>query len=213
MAKVLFIDDEPIYYRMILPTFKEQGLELRYSKNGMEGLAEVPLFMPDVIITDVRLPDISGYEIAERMRRDPRFSRIPIIFVTGQSDLKDKLKAFELGADDYLVKPFQPEELAARISPRTVDVIISGPVPLLDRLTESDVQVQLDLSGVSAGTYQFAPRVDISIAELKVESILPSSIEVVVEAPAAVTPQSVTPTATLKPGLTPTVTITPTGVH
>jgi pilus assembly protein CpaE len=115
MAKVLFIDDEPIYYRMILPTFKEQGLELRYSKNGMEGLAEVPLFMPDVIVTDVRLPDISGYEIAERMRRDPRFSRIPIIFVTGQSDLKDKLKAFELGADDYLVKPFQPEELVARL--------------------------------------------------------------------------------------------------
>jgi pilus assembly protein CpaE len=115
MAKVLFIDDEPIYYRMIQPVFKEQGLELRYAKNGMEGLAEVPLFLPDVIITDVRLPDISGYEIAERMRRDPRFSRIPIIFVTGQSDLKDKLKAFELGADDYLVKPFQPEELVARL--------------------------------------------------------------------------------------------------
>ena len=62
------------------------------------------------------LPDISGYEIAERLRWDPRFSRIPLIFVTGQSDLKDKLKAFELGADDYLVKPFQPEELLARMS-------------------------------------------------------------------------------------------------
>jgi pilus assembly protein CpaE len=115
MAKVLFIDDEPIYYRMIQPVFREQGLDLRYAKNGMEGLAEVPLFLPDVIITDVRLPDISGYEIAERMRRDPRFNRIPIIFVTGQSDLKDKLKAFELGADDYMVKPFQPEELVARL--------------------------------------------------------------------------------------------------
>jgi pilus assembly protein CpaE len=116
MAKVLFIDDESVYYRMIQNVFKEQGHDLRYAKNGVEGLTEVPLFIPDVIITDVRLPDISGYEIAERLRWDPRFSRIPLIFVTGQSDLKDKLKAFELGADDYLVKPFQPEELLARMS-------------------------------------------------------------------------------------------------
>jgi pilus assembly protein CpaE len=116
MAKVLFIDDESVYYRMIQNAFKEHGHELRYAKNGVEGLTEVPIFVPDVIITDVRLPDISGYEIAERLRWDPRFSRIPLIFVTGQSDLKDKLKAFELGADDYLVKPFQPEELLARMS-------------------------------------------------------------------------------------------------
>lgn len=116
MAKVLFIDDESVYYRMIQNAFKEHGHELRYAKNGVDGLTEVPLFIPDVIITDVRLPDISGYEIAERLRWDPRFSRIPLIFVTGQSDLKDKLKAFELGADDYLVKPFQPEELLARMS-------------------------------------------------------------------------------------------------
>ncbi len=115
MTKVLFIDDEPIYYRMISPTFKEQGIDLRFVKTGAEGLAEVPLYQPDVIITDVRMPDISGYEIVERLRRDPRFNRIPIIFVTAQSDLKDKLRAFELGADDYLVKPFQPEELVARL--------------------------------------------------------------------------------------------------
>lgn len=115
MAKVLFIDDEPVYYRMIVPVFKEQGFELRYAKTGVEGLAEVSNFIPDIIITDVRLPDVSGYEIAERLRRDPRYNRIPIVFVTGQGDLKDKLKAFEMGADDYLVKPFQPEELAARL--------------------------------------------------------------------------------------------------
>jgi pilus assembly protein CpaE len=115
MAKVLFIDDEPLYYRQIQPVFKEQGHDLHYAKTGMEGLAEVLTFVPDVIITDVRLPDLTGYEIADRLRRDPRFNRIPIIFVTGQGELKDKLKAFELGADDYLVKPFQPEELVARL--------------------------------------------------------------------------------------------------
>lgn len=115
MAKVLFIDDEPVYYLMAAPVFKEQGFESRYAKSGIEGLAEVSNFLPDIIVTDVRMPDISGYEIAERLRRDPRYNQIPIIFVTGQGDLKDKLKAFEMGADDYMVKPFQPEELAARL--------------------------------------------------------------------------------------------------
>ncbi|MEN4100554.1 MAG: response regulator, partial [Anaerolineaceae bacterium] len=70
---------------------------------------------PDVIITDVRLPDVSGYEVAQRLRRDPRYNTIPIIFLTSQADLSNKLKAFEVGADDYLSKPFQPEELVARM--------------------------------------------------------------------------------------------------
>ena len=72
------------------------------------------------------------------------------------------------------------EEWSAKISPTTVDVIISGPVPLLDKLTEEDVHVYLDLSGAGEGTFQFAPKVDLAITELRVESILPSSIEVVV---------------------------------
>jgi YbbR domain-containing protein len=71
-------------------------------------------------------------------------------------------------------------DLDARLSPETVDVIISGPVPLLDRLAEGDVRVVLDLTGVGEGTYQFAPKVILAISELRVESILPSSIEVVV---------------------------------
>jgi YbbR domain-containing protein len=74
-----------------------------------------------------------------------------------------------------------PDDLIARISPEVVDVIVSGPLPLLDSLAENDVVVILDLSAVSEGTYQFAPRVEITVNELKVESILPSSIEVVVE--------------------------------
>lgn len=81
-----------------------------------------------------------------------------------------------------------PPELAATVSPTTVDVIVSGPVLLLDRLTPQDVNVIVDLTSVSAGTYQFAPRVTLDIPELQVESILPSSIEVVVEAAPTPTP-------------------------
>ncbi len=95
------------------------------------------------------------------------------------------------------------ENLVARISPREVDVIISGPLPLLDKLTETDVRVWLDLSETSEGTYQLAPRVEIRIGELDVETILPGSIEVIVE----ILPSS-TPTATRSPNLT--ITVTPT---
>lgn len=115
MARVLLIDDEPIYYKMIVHALKPHGYEVEYARTGMDGLKTVPLFNPDVIITDVRLPDLSGYEVAQRLRRDARFESIPLIFLTSQADLSDKLKAFEVGADDYLSKPFQPEELIARV--------------------------------------------------------------------------------------------------
>jgi pilus assembly protein CpaE len=155
MAKVLFIDDESVYYRMIQNAFKDQGHDLHYAKNGVEGLTEVPIFVPDVIITDVRLPDISGYEIAERLRWDPRFSRIPLIFVTGQADLKDKLKAFELGADDYLVKPFQPEELLARMNIllRRMEALKAGNSPEPDhKQTSTIIAVHSLRGGVGCST-------------------------------------------------------------
>jgi pilus assembly protein CpaE len=115
MARVLLIDDEPIYYKMIVHALKPHGYEVEYARTGMDGLKTVPLFNPDVIITDVRLPDLSGYDVVQRLRRDPRFEGIPLIFLTSQADLSNKLKAFEVGADDYLSKPFQPEELVARV--------------------------------------------------------------------------------------------------
>jgi pilus assembly protein CpaE len=115
MARVLLIDDEPIYYKMIVHALRPHGYEIEYARTGLDGLKTVPLFNPDVIITDVRLPDLSGYEVAQRLRRDPRFESIPLIFLTSQADLSNKLKAFEVGADDYLSKPFQPEELVARV--------------------------------------------------------------------------------------------------
>ncbi|MBN1148814.1 MAG: response regulator [Anaerolineales bacterium] len=113
--RVLFVDDEPFYYKLITPAFKKSGYELEYARSGYEGLSRLATFNPDVVVLDVRLPDLTGFQIIERLRRDPRFASIPVIFVSGQNELGDKLKAFELGADDYLEKPFQPEELVARL--------------------------------------------------------------------------------------------------
>jgi len=112
---VLLIDDEPFYYKLLSKPMKEGGHEFVYSKTGKDGLAKISAKKPDVIIVDLRLPDMSGHEILERLRRDADFNSIPVIVITAKNELGDKLKAFELGADDYLVKPFQPEELVARM--------------------------------------------------------------------------------------------------
>jgi pilus assembly protein CpaE len=115
MIRVLLVDDEAFYYKLVAPVIKKAGYDLEYARNGNEGLTKLPIYNPDIIVLDLRLPDLTGFDILARIRRDPHFANIPVIFVTGQNELNSKLKAFELGADDYLEKPFQPEELVARL--------------------------------------------------------------------------------------------------
>lgn len=113
--RVLLIDDEPFYFKLIQKKLKESDYDLEYAKSGSEGLAKIPSFDPGLLIVDLKLPEMDGFEILERLRRDAKFNSIPVIVITAKDELSEKLKAFELGADDYLVKPFQPEELVARM--------------------------------------------------------------------------------------------------
>ena len=113
--RVLLIDDEQFYFKLLQKPLKDAEYKLEYAKSGNEGLAKIPSFEPELLIVDLKLPELDGFEILKRLRRDPKFSYIPVIVITSQDELSEKLKAFELGADDYLVKPFQPEELVARL--------------------------------------------------------------------------------------------------
>jgi len=113
--RVLLIDDEQFYFKLIRKTLKEAEYDLEYAQSGNEGLAKIPAYNPELLIVDLKLPGMDGFEVLERLRRDPKFAHIPVIVITAQDELSEKLKAFELGADDYLVKPFQPEELVARM--------------------------------------------------------------------------------------------------
>jgi pilus assembly protein CpaE len=113
--RVLLIDDEQFYFKLIRKTLKEADYELEYAKSGNEGLAKIPSYEPEMLIVDLKLPETDGFQILERLRRDPKYGHTPVIVITSKDELSEKLKAFELGADDYLVKPFQPEELVARM--------------------------------------------------------------------------------------------------
>src|SRR5215216_8048875 len=113
--RVLLIDDEQFYFKLIRKTLTEAEYQLEYAKSGSEGLSKIPSFEPDMMIVDLKLPEMDGFQILERLRRDPKYSHVPVIVITAKDELSEKLRAFELGADDYLVKPFQPEELVARM--------------------------------------------------------------------------------------------------
>ncbi|HZM24984.1 MAG TPA: response regulator [Anaerolineales bacterium] len=113
--RVLLIDDEQFYFKLLGKALKAADYDLEYAKSGSEGLARVPSFQPEMLIVDLKLPEMDGFEILLRLRRDPNFGHIPVIVITSKDELSEKLKAFELGADDYVVKPFQPEELVARM--------------------------------------------------------------------------------------------------
>jgi pilus assembly protein CpaE len=116
MPRVLLIDDEATYFKMVDRALKSTNYELIYANNGMDGLKLAAENIPDVIIVDIMLPDMLGFDVAQRLRQDSRFERTPIMFMTSQSDVNDKIKAFDIGADDYLIKPFQPEEFVARVN-------------------------------------------------------------------------------------------------
>ena len=115
MAKILIIDDDKIYLKMIEHALASSGHELSFTADGVQGLAQANVINPDLLICDVMMPALNGYEVVRRLRRDDRFAKLPIMLLTAQTDLNEKLAGFEAGADDYMTKPFAPTELTARV--------------------------------------------------------------------------------------------------
>jgi pilus assembly protein CpaE len=116
MPRILIIDDEPINHQLVARALQPLQAELHFAENGQTGIAKAHTLNPDVIITDVMMPDINGYEVTRNLRRERAFAATPILVLTAQSGLQDKLKSFEAGADDHLTKPFEAVELMARVA-------------------------------------------------------------------------------------------------
>ena len=116
MTRVLVIDDEPLNHQLVAHALVSLQCEMHFAENGKNGISQARSVKPDVIITDVMMPDITGYEVTRILRREPQFAATPILVLTAQSGLQDKLKSFEVGADDHLTKPFEAAELAVRVA-------------------------------------------------------------------------------------------------
>jgi two-component system, OmpR family, response regulator len=112
-ARVLVVDDEPNIVDVISMALRYQGFEVASAGTGREALGQVAAFRPQVMVLDVMLPDMEGFEVAERLGADR--GHVPIIFLTARDATEDKLRGLTTGGDDYMTKPFSLEELVARI--------------------------------------------------------------------------------------------------
>lgn len=114
-SKILIVEDDLDVAEMLNAYFRVQGYEVFTVNWGEDGVRSSQQDHPDLIILDIRLPDIDGYEVARRLRADRRTSDIPIIFLTEKRDRSDRLQGLEIGADDYITKPFDVQELRLRV--------------------------------------------------------------------------------------------------
>jgi two-component system, OmpR family, alkaline phosphatase synthesis response regulator PhoP len=114
-SKVLVIDDEKDLVELVSYNLKKEGFLVSSALDGESGFAAAVRELPDIILVDLMLPGIDGLEVSQRLRSESRTARIPIIMLTAKSAESDRIVGLELGAEDYVTKPFSPRELAARI--------------------------------------------------------------------------------------------------
>ncbi len=111
-AQILVVDDEPRFVRLVEANLQTEGFTVLKAMNGKEAIEMIVAEKPDLVLLDVMMPGMDGFEVCEHVRE---FSQVPIIMLTAKGDEEHKLRAFNLGADDYVVKPFSANELIARV--------------------------------------------------------------------------------------------------
>jgi len=113
VARVLVVDDEPAIADLVATTLRYEGFETKTAGDGRAALADVESFRPDLLVLDVMLPDVDGFEVQRKLV--DRGLRVPVLFLTARDGTEDKVRGLQIGADDYVTKPFSLEELVARI--------------------------------------------------------------------------------------------------
>jgi putative two-component system response regulator len=112
---VLVVDDTELNLRMISQVLRKEGYQTRAVNSGQEALAAVKETLPEVILLDITMPDVDGYEVCQQLKADSRTADVPIIFISALDAVIDKVKAFKVGGADYIPKPIQVQELVARV--------------------------------------------------------------------------------------------------
>jgi DNA-binding NarL/FixJ family response regulator len=152
--RLLLIDDDPNLILLVKDYLEFRGYEVMTAENGREALEVLERDIPDMIICDVMMPEMDGYSLVNHVREDPRTSWIPVLFLSAKGQSQDRVKGLNTGADVYMVKPFEPEELvaqveaalkqAARIAERPSKGMENGPkiqVPFDVELTPTELRV------------------------------------------------------------------------
>ena len=114
-SRVLIVEDEPDIRALVVHHLKREGYQVSAASSGEEALRQVQAAAPDLVILDLMMPAMDGLEVCRRLRQDPATASLPIVMLTAKGDEIDRVLGLEIGADDYVVKPFSPKELLARV--------------------------------------------------------------------------------------------------
>lgn len=115
MSKIFIIEDDPDILELVQYNLEKDGFTVETATNGESGLRDVAKSKPDLLILDLMLPGMDGLEVCRRLRRLPQTAVLPVIMLTAKGEESDVIVGLEIGADDYMVKPFSPKELIARV--------------------------------------------------------------------------------------------------
>jgi len=114
--KLLLVDADPRSVRVLEVSLKKAGYNVTTAKDGLDALAKVEVSSPDLVLSDTRLPNLDGYALVRRLKERPEWANIPVVFLTSQKSVEDKIRGLELGVEDYLTKPIFVRELLARVN-------------------------------------------------------------------------------------------------
>jgi two-component system, OmpR family, response regulator len=145
-TRLLLVDDEDNLRSMLEAALRHSGFDVHPVANGRDAIAAVPTVQPDLIVLDVMLPDLDGFDVCKRLRTSG--DRTPVLFLTARDATEDKVRGLTLGGDDYLVKPFSLEELVARI---TAVLRRTGLDPAAEELRCDDLVMDDDAHLVTKG--------------------------------------------------------------
>jgi DNA-binding response OmpR family regulator len=139
--KILIVEDEQDILDLVQLYLKKEGYRTYTASTGLEGLRQAKAEQPDLVVLDLMLTEMDGLEVCKQIRADPRLSRTPIIMLTAKAEEADTVIGLELGADDYVTKPFSPKALVARVKAllRRLERAQEGPA----RLTYDDLAMDL----------------------------------------------------------------------
>jgi DNA-binding NarL/FixJ family response regulator len=136
--RLLVVDDEPNLLRAVAACLKAEDYEVSTARSGYEALMHLAQSVPDLIISDIRMPGMDGYKLARQLRASPRTALVPIVFLTAKDETADRIEGFRAGIDAYLTKPFEPDELIA---------VVRG---ILNRVERTHSQIARLVSSASA---------------------------------------------------------------
>jgi DNA-binding response OmpR family regulator len=141
MAKILVVEDMESVVKLLRMLLEREGFEVTVAQDGLEALEAVRRDKPDLVLLDLLLPGLDGLEVGRRIRHDPLTAHLPIIILSGKDEVADKVIGLEIGADDYITKPFEADELIARIKGRLRRAAPTDPVRVLK---VGSLEMQLD---------------------------------------------------------------------